>query len=112
MAYEWILLDFDGTMVDTGKGIVSALKMATEEQGILDAPLEKTWLFIGPPIHSFARGALKLDEETAVAPVKKFRKRRGKLERIHIRHHSVLHTKALNILGQDLRAGRMDLVAD
>lgn len=74
MAYEWILLDFDGTMVDTGKGIVSALKMATEEQGILDAPLEKTWLFIGPPIHSFARGALKLDEENAVALVKKFRK--------------------------------------
>lgn len=45
-------------------------------------------------------------------PVKKFRKRRGKLERIHIRHHSILHAKALNILGQDLRAGRMDLVAD
>ena len=45
-------------------------------------------------------------------PVKKFRKLRGKPERIHVRHHGILHTEALNILGQDLCAGRMDLIAD
>lgn len=71
--YDSVLLDFDGTMVDTGPGIVSALGMAAREKNI-EAPLEKTWLFIGPPIHTFARGTLGLGEEEAVELVKGFRR--------------------------------------
>ena len=71
---------------------------------------------VGTPLVS---GVLILSEHSLAGargihnnPVKKFRERRCKLERIHIRHHGILHTKALDILGQDLRTGRMDLVAD
>ena len=45
-------------------------------------------------------------------PIKKLWKRRCKLKRIHVRHHRISDTEALDILGQDLCPGRMDLIAD
>lgn len=71
--YTSVLLDFDGTMVDTGKGIVSAILLSAKDEGVT-APVEKTWLFIGPPIYTFARGTMNMDEEQAVRFVKGFRK--------------------------------------
>lgn len=49
--YEAIIFDFDGTVVDTGPGIINSLKYSLEKNGV-EIPDEKTLRrFIGPPIY-------------------------------------------------------------
>lgn len=52
--YPVVLFDFDGTLVNTGPGIVESLTHAAKETGVT-LPLHETWRFIGPPLSVFAR---------------------------------------------------------
>ncbi|MGI6151166.1 MAG: HAD hydrolase-like protein [Christensenellales bacterium] len=51
--YSAVLFDFDGTLVNTGPGIVTSMAHAAKEMGV-ELPLEETWRFIGPPLTVFA----------------------------------------------------------
>ncbi len=52
MAYRTVLFDFDGTLMDTGKGITASMAYASKTKGIPLA-LEQTWRYIGPPFKDF-----------------------------------------------------------
>lgn len=56
MRYEAALFDLDGTLLNTGKGILASVRQVVEEKG--EGPLDESLLrtFVGPPIqNSFAR---------------------------------------------------------
>ena len=48
--YDYLLFDFDGTVEDTGEGIITASKYALEHFGINETRQEALDLFVGPPL--------------------------------------------------------------
>ncbi len=69
--YPVVLFDFDGTLVDTGPGIVASMSYAAKEVGV-EVPLEETWRFIGPPLTVFA-ASLGYDAALSKALIGSFR---------------------------------------
>lgn len=56
MKYEYVLLDLDGTLMDTAEGIIQCMKDTIAELGLEPVSDELMASFIGPPIaHSFER---------------------------------------------------------
>ncbi len=51
MRYDYVIFDFDGTVVDTGEGIFKSLEYALKEKGREIPDLSDMRKFIGPPIH-------------------------------------------------------------
>lgn len=62
-----ILFDLDGTLTDSGEGIMKCAKLALEHYGIPVPELETLRVFVGPPLHdSFVRFGVP-EEEAANA---------------------------------------------
>lgn len=49
--YDYLIFDFDGTLVDTGRGILNSLQFAFRDQGDEVPDLSDLRKFIGPPIY-------------------------------------------------------------
>ena len=48
--YQTILFDFDGTVFDTGEGIMKSVQYAAESFGYHEPELEALRCFVGPPL--------------------------------------------------------------
>lgn len=73
--YKTILFDFDGTVFDTGEGIMKSVQYAAEAFGYREPDWQALRSFVGPPlVESFAR-RYNVDEETAKAMTAKYRER-------------------------------------
>lgn len=75
MRYNAVIFDFDGTICDTGEGIMKSAKYALEAFGYKVGDYEELKYFIGPPLlitfqEKFGANAAKADEL-----VRKFRER-------------------------------------
>lgn len=75
MRYSAVIFDFDGTICDTGEGILKSAKYALEAFGYNCPNYEELTFFIGPPLlitfqEKFGADAVRADEL-----VKKFRER-------------------------------------
>ena len=73
--YDCVLLDFDGTIADTGEGIFSSVRYAIEAMGFDPLPEEVIHTFIGPPVFSSFKRALDLSDEDSAKAVEKYRER-------------------------------------
>ena len=73
--YDGVLLDFDGTVADTGEGIFSSVRYAIEAMGFDPLPEEIIHTFIGPPIFSSFKRELNLSDEDSAKAVEKYRER-------------------------------------
>ena len=73
--YDGVLLDFDGTIADTGEGIFSSVRYAIEAMGFDPLPEETIHTFIGPPIFSSFRRELNLSDEDSAKAVEQYRER-------------------------------------
>ncbi len=73
--YDAVLLDFDGTIADTGEGIFSSVRYAIEAMGFDPQPEEVIHTFIGPPVFSSFKNALNLSDEDSAKAVEKYRER-------------------------------------
>lgn len=65
MKYDWYVFDLDGTLTESGDGIINSAKFALNELGAAcpsDAELRK---FIGPPLLWSFETVARLDEKTA-----------------------------------------------
>lgn len=60
-----VLLDLDGTLVDSGPGILAALEHAFADRGETLPPPEVLRTFIGPPLAESFQGTLGLSAERA-----------------------------------------------
>lgn len=75
MRYSAVIFDFDGTICDTGEGILKSAKYALEAFGY-DAPdYEELTCFIGPPLLITFQEKFGADAATADELVRKFRER-------------------------------------
>ncbi|MBE6821358.1 MAG: HAD family hydrolase [Ruminococcaceae bacterium] len=73
MKYDAVLLDFDGTIADTGEGIYDSVRYAVKAMGFDPLPEEIVHTFIGPPVFSSFKRALNLSDEDSAKAVEKYR---------------------------------------
>lgn len=72
---RYFLFDLDGTVADTGEGIMKSAQYALDAFGIHDEPEEKLRRFVGPPLHLSFQRFYGLSEEDAQRAVEKYRER-------------------------------------
>lgn len=75
MRYSAVIFDFDGTICDTGEGILKSAKYALEAFGYNAPDYEELTCFIGPPLLITFQEKFGADAARADELVKKFRER-------------------------------------
>lgn len=75
MRYGAVIFDFDGTICDTGEGILKSAKYALEAFGYNAPDYEELTCFIGPPLLITFQEKFGADAARADELVKKFRER-------------------------------------
>ena len=73
--YQYFIFDFDGTVVDTGEGILKSLQFAFEDNGRPVPDLSELTKFIGPPIHFSFVNYYDVPEEEVQTYIRSYRKR-------------------------------------
>lgn len=73
--YRTILFDFDGTLFDTGEGVMKSVQYAARAFGFREDDLSALRCFVGPPMREMMRRRYGVDAETAEAMIAKFRER-------------------------------------
>ena len=48
--YKNLLFDLDGTLIDTGKGIINSVYYCIKEKGLREISINEAKLFVGPPL--------------------------------------------------------------
>ena len=73
--YDYVIFDFDGTVVDTGEGILKSLQYSFKEMGREVPDLNDLRKFIGPPIYYSYTTFYGVSEEEVGMYIKKYRER-------------------------------------
>lgn len=73
--YRAILFDLDGTITDSGEGIMKSVQYALEKIGKPEPELDKLRVFVGPPLYKEFMEYADIDEETAQQAVAYYRER-------------------------------------
>ncbi|MBQ7598555.1 MAG: HAD hydrolase-like protein [Clostridia bacterium] len=73
--YDGVIFDFDGTLVDTGEGILKSLQFAFEDHGRPIPTAEDLKKFIGPPIYYSFTTFYNVSEADVGDYIKSYRKR-------------------------------------
>ena len=73
--YDYVLFDFDGTVTDTGEGILKSLQYSFSAMGHEVPDSSDLKKFIGPPIHYSYTTFYGISEEDVGDYIKKYRER-------------------------------------
>ncbi len=73
--YDYVIFDFDGTVVDTGDGILKSLQYSFKEMGKEIPSSDELKKFIGPPIYYSYTTYYGISEEEVGMYIKKYRER-------------------------------------
>ncbi len=73
--FRYVIFDFDGTVVDTGEGILKSLQYSFEQMGREVPDMSDLKKFIGPPIHYSFTHYYDVSEEEVGEYIKKYRER-------------------------------------
>lgn len=73
--YDYVIFDFDGTVVDTGEGIIKSLQYSFEQMGREIPDMSELKKFIGPPIYYSYTHFYGVSEEEVGTYIKKYRER-------------------------------------
>lgn len=71
----WILFDLDGTLTDSGEGIIKSTRFALDKMGFPNEPDSALRRFIGPPLHQSFIDFYGLSREQAFEAVETYRVR-------------------------------------
>lgn len=72
---RWIFFDLDGTLTDSGAGIVKSVRYAIERLGLPDTPDSVLRGFIGPPLHESFVHTFGMSRAAALQAVEVYRER-------------------------------------
>ena len=73
--YRNVVFDLDGTLTDSGRGILTSVRRALEKMGKPVPPLETLRRFIGPPLTGSFRAFCGMTEAEAAEGLRLFRER-------------------------------------
>ena len=73
--YDYVIFDFDGTVVDTGEGILKSLQYSFQQMGHEVPELSDLKKFIGPPIYYSYTHYYGVSEDEVGEYIKKYRER-------------------------------------
>ena len=71
----WILFDLDGTLTDSGEGVMKSVRFALDRMGFPNEPYSALRRFIGPPLHKSFMDFYGFPEEKAFEAVETMRVR-------------------------------------
>lgn len=83
MNYTYILFDLDGTLTESGPGIMNSVSYALEKLGKPSQPTEVLRKFVGPPLaHSFVHfcGFAKEEVPVAIETYREYYRKKGMFE--------------------------------
>ena len=75
MRYKYILMDMDGMICDSARGILNSLRYSLGELGIETPDIETLRPFLGPPIRESYKKLFNLEGEKLELAVAKYRER-------------------------------------
>lgn len=75
MKYEWYLFDLDGTLTESGEGIINCARHALSTLGVEQPCEDEMRCFIGPPLMWSFQNVTGLDEQRAARAVEIYRER-------------------------------------
>ena len=78
-SYDYVIFDFDGTVTDTGEGILKSLQYSFEQMGHEVPDLSDLKKFIGPPIHYSFVTFYGVSENEVEQYIEKYRERYRKI---------------------------------
>ena len=81
--YKNILFDLDGTLIDTGEGIINAVFYCVKQRGMKEIDLDTAKRFVGPPLVESFKNVFGVNDEEAKECARVFRvyyADKGKLE--------------------------------
>lgn len=73
--YDYVIFDFDGTVTDTGEGILKSLQYSFKENGRPVPSFDELKKFIGPPIHYSFVTFYNVSEDEVTSYIEKYRER-------------------------------------
>ena len=77
MNYKTVIFDLDGTITDSGPGIMNAIRYAVKKRGLPDVPEEVLRSFIGPPLKEQFRSVFGLSDDEGTIMVATYREYYG-----------------------------------
>ena len=77
MNYKTAIFDLDGTITDSGPGIMNAIRYAVKKRGLPDVPEEVLRSFIGPPLKEQFRSVFGLSDDEGTIMVATYREYYG-----------------------------------
>ena len=77
MIYKTAIFDLDGTITDSGPGIMNAIRYAVKKRGLPDVPEEVLRSFIGPPLKEQFRSVFGLSDDEGTIMVATYREYYG-----------------------------------
>lgn len=72
---QTVLFDFDGTLFDTGEGILRSVQYALEGFGIRETDTARLRKFVGPPLFDSFTELYGMQPEQAQAATERYRER-------------------------------------
>lgn len=73
--YDYVIFDFDGTVVDTGEGILKSLQYSFEQMGREAPDMSDLKRFIGPPVYYSYTHFYGVSEDEVGEYIRKYRER-------------------------------------
>lgn len=73
MNYEYILFDLDGTLTESGGGILNSVRYALKSVGIEENDMSRLNKFIGPPLYDGFKTYGNFSDEKIIDLIKKYR---------------------------------------
>ncbi len=73
--FEFILFDLDGTLTDSGPGILNCLEYALEDQGIPIPERDQMRALLGPPLVDTFRDVFGMNSQQIAQAIDKYRER-------------------------------------
>lgn len=95
-----VIFDLDGTLLDTGKGVVKSVKYTIQQMKLPSLSQSELETFVGPPIKNKLQQTFNLTEEQAVEGMNIFRNHYGK-EDIYIAEPYAAIEDLLGMLKRD-----------
>lgn len=72
--YQYLMFDLDGTLAESGKGVLSSVRYSLKKLGVEPLPEEEMMKFIGPPLLYSYMNYMGMDEETSHRAIDFYRK--------------------------------------